>query len=60
MENEKIVLFGAGRRKEIFIKLIEKYGGFDIVEIWDNNSRFWGNEVLVNNNNVPIRQAKRI
>ena len=59
MENEKIVLFGAGRRKEIFIKLIEKYGGFDIVEIWDNNSRFWGNEVLVNNNNVPIRQSHK-
>ena len=39
MENEKIIFFGAGHKKEILTKFIEKYGGFDIVEIWDNNKK---------------------
>ncbi len=56
MRNEKIILFGAGRKKEILIKLIEKYGGFDVVEIWDNNSRYWEKKVLINNHEVKIRK----
>lgn len=56
MKNEKIIFFGAGHKKEILTKFIENYGGFDIVEIWDNNRLFWGEETLILNKRVPITQ----
>lgn len=59
MENEKIIFFGAGHKKEILTKFIEKYGGFDIVEIWDNNSRFWGGETLIHNKKVPVTKPHK-
>ncbi len=54
MENEKIIFFGAGKKKEILTKFIENYGGFDIVEIWDNNSRLWGDKAFINGYCVPV------
>lgn len=59
-ENEKIIFFGAGKRKEVLIKFIEKYGGFEVVEIWDNDSRLWGNKVAVNDYLVPISQPHKL
>lgn len=60
MENEKIIFFGAGHKKEILTKFIENYGGFDIVEIWDNNSRFWGEETLIHNKKVSVTQPHKM
>lgn len=54
--DEKVVLFGAGQRKERAVRLIEKYGGFEVIEIWDNDSRLWGETVKVKGRDVPIRQ----
>ena len=57
--DEKIVLFGAGQRMERMIGLIEKYGGFEVVEIWDNNVRLWGEAVKINGQDVPVRQPHK-
>lgn len=45
--DERIILFGAGWKKDKLIELIEKYGGFEIVEIWDNSSSRWGEKTTV-------------
>lgn len=54
--DEKVVLFGAGQRKERAVRLIERYSGFEVIEIWDNDARLWGGTVKVNGRDVPIRQ----
>ncbi len=59
-ENEKIIFFGAGKRKEVLINFIKKYGGFEVVEIWDNDSRLWGNKVIINHYSVPIKQPREL
>lgn len=45
--DERIILFGAGWKKDKLIEFIEKYGGFEIVEIWDNSSSWWGEKTTV-------------
>lgn len=57
--DEKVVLFGAGQRKERAIKLIERYGGFEVAEIWDNDAQLWGGTVMVKGRDVPIQQPHR-
>ena len=54
--DERIMLFGAGQRKERAVRLIERYGGFEVIEIWDNDARLWGGTVKVKGRDVPIRQ----
>ncbi len=55
-ENEQIIIFGAGYRKDIAVKFIEKYGGFEVVEVWDNNKKLSEKRVAINNKEVEIRQ----
>ncbi len=57
--DEKIILFGAGQRKERIIKLIEKYRGFEVVEIWDNNVQLWGEAVKINGRDIYISQPHK-
>lgn len=53
--NEKIVLFGAGYKRNEVIKFIERYREFEITELWDNNRLIWGEKVDICGISVPIR-----
>ena len=52
--NEKIILFGAGKKKDFYINLIGKCGGFEVAEIWDNNETLWGQKCLIGKHIVEI------
>jgi Dimethyladenosine transferase (rRNA methylation) len=54
--DEKVILFGAGQRKDKLTEFMEKYGGFDIVEIWDNNNNLWGREVAAGSRSVTVKK----
>ncbi len=54
--DEKIVLFGAGERIGRYIKFIEQYGGFQVLEIWDNDSRLCGTRIKINGAEIEVRK----
>ena len=54
--DEKIVLFGAGHQKNMAVRFIEKYGGFEVIEIWDNNADLWGKTEKICQREVPVQK----
>ncbi len=54
--NEKIILFGAGANKNKIFNIILKYGGFEVVEIWDNNSQLQGTFCEFQGKNISIKK----
>ena len=45
---EKIIAFGTGERLQLLADFINKYSGFDVVEIWDNDVNKCGNIYEIN------------
>lgn len=54
--NEKIILFGAGANKNKVFNIILEYGGFEVVEIWDNNSQLQGTFCEFQGRNISIKK----
>lgn len=52
--NEKIIIFGAGKKKDFYFDVIEKCGGFEVVEIWDNNEKMWGKKCRIGTDMVTV------
>lgn len=54
--NEKIILFGAGANKDKAFDFINDYGGFEVVEIWDNNTCLQGTFCEFRGKNILIKK----
>lgn len=57
--NEEIIMFGAGRKKDFYIHLIEKCGGFKVIEIWDNNENLWGQKCPIGTDAIVITKPHK-
>ena len=51
---EKIIAFGKGERLQLLADFINKYSGFDVVEIWDNDVNKCGNIYEINGKELCV------
>lgn len=57
---EQIIMFGAGKRLNEVLTTVEMRHEFQVIEVWDNDSRKWGNTIRVFDDKVLITEPHHL